>query len=121
LLRKAVAIFIVSTALRGMAFQRKQTMSTFKLEKRRDRGRTVINLEGELAGEYVPVVEAYVRDLLADHAPLVFRLLNVSVIDQAGLKLLQFFVDHGVSLQGSGVYTRFMLNRIKKQSSACLL
>lgn len=96
-------------------------MSTFKLEQGRDRGKTVITLEGELAGEYVPVVEANMRNLLTGHAPLVFRLLNVSVIDQAGMNLLQFFVDHGVLLQGSGVYTSFILDRIKKQSPACLL
>ena len=96
-------------------------MSTFKLEQSLDGEKTVIIFEGELAGEYVPVVEAYMKDLLTRYSPLVFRLLDVSIIDQTGLNLLQFFVDRGVSLQGSGVYTSFILGRIKKQSPACRL
>ena len=50
-----------------------------------------------------------------------FPLLNVSVIDQAGMNLLRFFVDNEVLLQGSGIYTSFILDRIKKQSPTCWL
>jgi ABC-type transporter Mla MlaB component len=88
-------------------------MRTFKLEQGRDKGKIVITLEGELAGEYVPVVEAYMKNLLATHSPLVFRMQNISVIDQAGLNLLQFFVDHGVLFQGSDVSTSFRLDRTR--------
>ena len=96
-------------------------MRLFRLEKCQDKGKTVITLEGELAGEYVPVVEGYMKNLLAGPAPLVVRLLDVSVIDQAGINLLKCFVDHGVALQGSGVYTSFLLSRLKKPSPACRL
>jgi len=91
-------------------------MSIFKLEQGSNRGRTVITLEGELAGEYVAVVEAYVRNLLPGHVPLVLNLQNVGIIDQAGLNLLQLLADNGVQLQGAGVYTRFVLEWIKRQS-----
>lgn len=96
-------------------------MRIFRLEKHQDEGKTVITLEGELAGEYVPVVEGYMKNLLSGQAPLVVRLLDVSVIDQAGINLLKCFVDHGVALQGSGVYTSFLLSRLKKPSPACKL
>src|SRR5512147_502116 len=94
-------------------------MKLFRLEKSQDQGKTVITVEGELAGEYVPVVEGYMKNLLAGPAPLVVRLLDVNFIDQAGLNLLKCLVDHGVALQGSGVYTSFLLSRLKKLAPAC--
>ena len=93
-------------------------MRLFRLEKGQDQGKTVITLEGELAGEYVPVVEGYMKNLLGGPAPLVVRLRNVNFIDPAGIHLLKGFVDHGVSLQGSGIYTSFILARLKKPSPA---
>ena len=96
-------------------------MRLFRLEKCQDKGKTVITLEGELAGEYVPVVEGYMKNLLSGPAPLVVRLRDVSFIDQAGFNLLKCFVDHGVVLQGSGVYTSFLLSRLRKFSPACKL
>jgi hypothetical protein len=94
-------------------------MRLFKLEKSQDKGKTVITVEGELAGEYVPVVEGYMKNLLAGPAPLVVRLLDINFIDQAGIDLLKCFVDRGVALQCSGVYTSFILSRLKKLSPAC--
>ena len=94
-------------------------MRLFRLEKCQDKGKTVITLEGELAGEYVPVVEGYMKNLLTGQAPLVVRLVDVNFIDQAGINLLKCFVDHGVVLQGSGVYTSFILSRLRKLSPAC--
>ncbi|HVN80540.1 MAG TPA: hypothetical protein VMW38_16205 [Terriglobia bacterium] len=94
-------------------------MRLFRLEKCQDKGKTIITLEGELAGEYVPVVEGYMKNLLSVQAPLVVRLLDVNFIDQAGIDLLKCFVDHGVALQGSGVYTSFILSRLRKLSPAC--
>jgi len=93
-------------------------MRLFRLEKGQDQGKTVITLEGELAGEYVAVVEGYMKNLLSGPAPLVVRLLDVNFIDPAGIHLLKGFVDHGVALQGSGVYTSFILSRLKKLSPA---
>jgi anti-anti-sigma factor len=96
-------------------------MRLFRLEKCQDKGKTVITLEGELAGEHVPVVEGYMKNLLTGQAPLVVCLRDVNYIDQAGINLLKCFVDHGVALQGSGVYTSFILSRLKKLSPACKL
>ena len=93
-------------------------MRLFRLEKCQDQGKTVITLEGELAGEYVPVVEGYMKHLLGSPAPLVVRLRDVNFIDPAGIHLLKSFVDQGVTLLGSGVYTSFLLARLKKLSPA---
>ena len=86
----------------------------FRLEETHGRLRTVISIDGRLAGEYVPLVErACLRALEAGRKIEVF-LRQVTAVDEAGRDLLRRLAQRGVELRALGLYMPAMLRRLRR-------
>jgi hypothetical protein len=75
-------------------------------------------IEGELAGEYVPIADACCTEALARGKRLVVFLGDVTTFDAAGRSLLNRLAAHGVLLRGSGVYTSYLLRELMRAARA---
>ena len=88
-------------------------MSSLKLEQQHLDGKIIIvTLDGDLAGEYVKLVECVLQGILAYRTRLVLYLSDVQTIAPSGLQLLQRLVGKGVVLRGSGLCTQHLIERM---------
>ena len=77
-------------------------MAFFRLSEAKDRFGTVINIDGQLAGDCVQVIEDCCSQALSSGTPVSLFLRDVSVVDEAGRDLLSRLADQGVRLLASG-------------------
>jgi hypothetical protein len=88
-------------------------MATFRLSQTKDRGRTVVNIDGQVTGDCVQVLETCCSQAISAGAPVSVFLRDVSVIDEAGRELLRRLANQGVQLLASGLYTSYLINHLQ--------
>jgi hypothetical protein len=86
----------------------------FRIDQVDGQRRSLVIIEGKLAGEYVGVAEACCTQALASGKRLVVFLRDVTTIDEAGRSLLCRLAARGVRLRGSGVYTSYLLRELTR-------
>jgi len=88
-------------------------MAIFRVSQTRNRSGTVLNIDGQLAGDSVRVIEECCSQALAAGGPVCLFLRDVSAIDDAGHALLRRLAGQGVRLQASGVYTSHLIKTLR--------
>jgi hypothetical protein len=86
----------------------------FRIDQVDGQRRSLVIIEGMLAGEYVGVAEACCNQALAGGKRLLVLLRDVATIDEAGRSLLRRLAARGVRLRGSGVYTSYLLRELTR-------
>jgi hypothetical protein len=84
-----------------------------RVNQAQNRFGTVVNVYGQLVGDYVQVVEDCCLKALLNGKPVRVFLRDVSVIDTAGRDLLRRLSEQGVRLLGSGVYTSHLVKSLR--------
>jgi hypothetical protein len=74
--------------------------------------RTIITIDGRLAGENLEVVELFCNQTLSEGKPLYIFLRDVLTIDEAGRVLLSRLAAKGVRLLASGMYTSYIVQTL---------
>jgi hypothetical protein len=93
-------------------------MAFFRLTEAKDRFGTVINIDGQLAGDCVQVIEDCCSHALSSGTPVSLFLRDVSVVDEAGRDLLSRLADQGVRLLASGIYTSHLVENLQRSGRA---
>ena len=93
-------------------------MSSLKLEQHLEGETTIVTLDGDLAAEYVKLVESVLQEILANKTKLVLRLRDVQTIAPSGLEWLQRLVDPGIVLRGSDLYMEHIIERMRTKGTA---
>jgi hypothetical protein len=73
-----------------------------------------ITVDGELSGEYVDAVETCVKQAIAQRGRTNLFLRDVSSIDESGHALLGRLAAIGVRLRARGVYSSYVVARIRQ-------
>ena len=84
----------------------------FRVSKNEERSRTVITIDGELAGEHTGVVEVCCGQAASSGLPVELRLRNVTAVDEDGRALLVRLTAMGVRVSGCGVYIAHVAQRL---------
>ncbi len=95
-----------------------EVIDIFRVSQTKDRFGTVVNIDGQLVGDYVRVAMDYCSQALASGTPVSLFLRDVSAIDEAGRKLLRSLAERGVRLLASGVYTSHLVKGLQRASHA---
>ena len=74
-----------------------------------------ITIDGQLVGENVDAVERCINEAIAQQRPVRFFLREVSHIDEDGHALLSRVAAKGVELSASGVYSSYVVERIRQE------
>jgi hypothetical protein len=91
-----------------------EVMTIFRLSQTTDPlGTTIVNIDGELVGEYVPATENCCSQALSLGTPVSVFLRDVTTIDESGRNMLRRLVRKGVRLLASGVYTSHLVETLK--------
>ena len=80
-----------------------------RVTKTDERSHTLVTVDGELSGEFVPAVETCCTQAESDGKPVRLFLRDVITVDQAGTNLLRRLVRRGVHLLAGGVYTSYLV------------
>jgi len=89
----------------------------FRMSGSRTGARTLIRIDGCLAGEYVRLAEQYCLEAVRSGKPVELLLRHVTAIDQAGQELLARLARQGVRLRGFGLYLSELLRRIRRSAT----
>ena len=84
----------------------------FRVSKAQDPSRTIITVDGQLAGECIDVVEICCDQEISTGKPVHLLLRDLTTIDQAGRALLSRLAARGVRLLASGVYTSYIVHTL---------
>lgn len=84
----------------------------FRVSKTEERTRTLITVDGQLAGDGVEVVEVCCEQELSTGKPVDILLRDLTVIDQPGKALLCRLAAKGVRLRANGIYTAHVVRTI---------
>ncbi len=90
----------------------------FRVTQTTDRSGVVVNIDGQLVGDFVPVAEECCLQALSGGTRVSVFLRDVSAVDEAGLNLLRRLSDQGIRLLASGVYNSSLIERIQCQHRA---
>lgn len=90
----------------------------FRISETKNRSRRVLNIDGQLAGDYVRVAEDCCSRALERGKHLAVFLRDVSAVDEAGLDLLRRLVRQGVRLHASGVYLSHLVKVIQRSAAS---
>lgn len=76
-----------------------------------------VRVEGKIAGESVETLEKFCRDLVnqRQNVNLIIDLDDVLIIDHKGEELLQHLYRSGVTLQGRGIHSKYLVERIQQR------
>ena len=74
--------------------------------------------DGEMSTECIEPLERCCAEALRENKPVDLVLRNVTGIDEAGQALLQRLAQRGVGLFASGVYTSYLLDKIRGNAAA---
>lgn len=77
----------------------------------------MINVDGQLLGDYVRLVEDCCSKALSSGRPVCVFLRDVSAIDDAGRSLLRRLAGLGVRLHASGVYMSHLVKTLQHTRS----
>lgn len=77
-----------------------------------ERSRTVVTIDGHLAGESIAVVETCCYQARSKGKAVELFLRDVSTVDQAGQMLLRRLAAKGVRLLGNGLYTSYLVRAL---------
>jgi hypothetical protein len=88
----------------------------FRVSETKGRSRTVVNIDGQLVGDYVRVVEDCCFRALENARRVDVFLRDVSEVDQAARDLLRRLVRRGVRLRASGVYLSNLVKAIQRSA-----
>ena len=78
---------------------------------------TTITVDGMLTGEGVQLVEISCVQALAEGRPVRLFLCDVVAIDERGRSLLRRLAGAGVDLGAKGIYSGYIVSKIKARSS----
>lgn len=93
---------------------RRGDAAIFRIDQVDGRSRSLVIIEGELAGEYVGVADVCCTQALTSGKRLLVLVRDVTTIDEAGRSLLCRLAARGVRLRGSGVYTSYLLRELTR-------
>jgi hypothetical protein len=97
----------------------------FRLSKTEEDGATVFTVDGQLATEYIDVVEESCSSAAARGKRVRLHLRDVSAIDEAGHSLLRRLAKSGIEIRASGIYTSYIVRdlngdkRAARNANAC--
>lgn len=74
-----------------------------------------ITIDGQLVGENVDEVETCIQQTIGQQRPVHLFLRDVSDIDEQGRALLSRAAAKGVELSASGVYSSYVVERIRQE------
>ena len=77
-----------------------------------------IAIDGQLIAEYVPEVEASIRESIEHYKAVHLFLRNVSHIDEAGHALLSRLATQGVDLSATGIYSSHVVRQVQLAPSS---
>jgi hypothetical protein len=83
-----------------------------RVSKTEERSRTIVTIDGQLAGNSIEVVGTCCDQAISTGKPVDLFLRDVSTIDQAGRALLRRLSTSGVHLLASGVYTSYIVRAL---------
>ena len=86
----------------------------FRVIQTKDRFGKVVNIDGQLAGDYVHAAEDYCARAPSSGTPVSLFLRELSAIDEAGWNLLRRLAEQGVRLLASGVYTSQLVRSLQR-------
>jgi hypothetical protein len=89
----------------------------FRITKADQSARSLLTVEGELAGDCVETVGVCCEQAIAEGRPVILFLKDVFTIDPEGRQLLRKLAAMGVRLRGSGVYTSYLLRSLGAAAS----
>jgi ABC-type transporter Mla MlaB component len=84
----------------------------FRVSKTEEESRTLIAVDGELAGDSIGAVQTCCDEAMKAGKAVDLFLRDVSTVDQAGRDLLCRLAAKGVRLRASGVYTSYMVRAL---------
>ncbi len=88
-------------------------MALFRLTQTNGREGTVVNIDGQFAGDCVQVTEECCSQALSSGTRVSLFLRDVTVVDHAGRDLLKRLADQGVRLLASGIYTSHLVENLQ--------
>ena len=97
-----------------------EVIKVFRLSKTDDDGATVFTVDGELAAEYVSVVEESCSSAALKRKRVRLHLRDVSAIDEAGHCLLRRLAQKGIEIRASGIYTSYLVQDLNAANPAAL-
>ncbi|MGA7415898.1 MAG: STAS domain-containing protein [Bryobacteraceae bacterium] len=92
-------------------------MKVFRLNKTDEDGATVFTVDGQLATEYVNIVEESCDSAVTKGKRVRLQLRDVSSIDEAGHSLLRRLARKGIAIRGSGIYTSYIVQDLNAKNS----
>jgi hypothetical protein len=95
-------------------------IKVFRLSKTDEDGATAFTVDGQLATEYISVVEESCSSAAGKGKRVSLHLRGVSVIDEAGYCLLRRLAQKGVEIRGSGIYTCYLVQDLNAVDPAAL-
>jgi ABC-type transporter Mla MlaB component len=84
----------------------------FRLSQAEQQSRTVVTIEGQLASDYIEVVETCCDQAIATGKAVDLFLRDVTTVDQGGCALLRRLAAKGVRLLANGVYTSYLVRTL---------
>lgn len=84
----------------------------FRLSKTDEDGATVFTVDGQLAAEYINVVEESCNSAATKGERVHLHIRGVSAIDEAGCSLLRRLAQKGVEIRASGIYTSYIVQAL---------
>ena len=88
----------------------------FRLNKTDEEGATVFTVDGQLATEYVHIVEESCDSAVTKGKRVRLQLRDVSSIDEAGHALLRRLAQKGIAIRGSGIYTSYIIQDLNAEN-----
>jgi hypothetical protein len=85
----------------------------FRISKVEGQSRTVVTIDGHLAGEYVQIAKTCCEQAISLGKSVHVFLREVSEVDDAGCDLLSRLAASGCRLHASGVYTSYIVQRLQ--------
>ncbi len=89
-------------------------MAFFRLTQLKNRGGTVLSIDGQFAGECLRVVEECCSQALSSGTRVSLFLRDVSLIDAPGRDLLRQLAAQGVRLLASGIYNSYVVQNLQR-------
>jgi len=88
-----------------------------RVTKTEKRSRTLVTVDGQLAGDSVGVVETCCNPAESNGKPLHLFLRDVTTVDQAGRALLSRLAARGVHMSAVGVYTSYLVEELTTRAA----
>jgi hypothetical protein len=91
-----------------------EVVAIFRINKIEGKSRTVVTIDGRLAGEYVPFAETFCKEVIASRKQVHVFLREVSAVDEAGRDLLGRLVRGGCRLYAGGAYNSHLIETLQR-------